>query len=161
MPCSIEQLEETENAERELYQALANKRISVRDFLSAYEQIDRKLVRMGEVFDSAEELRPHLTRCLFANNRYIASRHIYKFISETIQHEEEHAKIAKEYGLSTKFIYIETPSRWSTIAWYYDLPEKAKDWDIDKLIEFFTKQAKTHGFSSLKELDKAITLSSP
>jgi hypothetical protein len=120
-------------AQAGLYKALTERSISTQTFLSTYNVISEAIVRLGKVFDSIEELETYLMK------EFLLEEETDGFVSWMTQHEKEHEKIANEYCLSSKFVYVDANPIKSVWCWDYDIAEKAKNWEIDKLIEYEQK----------------------
>ena len=105
-----------------LMENLANRTITVNEYLCTYEVIDLECLKISDLFSSLNDLR---------NNSSIDE--------ETIFHEEEHAEKALKYGVNCIFCHIRgrglsvvgtIPINLSIIARYWTL-EKIEKFELD------------------------------
>jgi len=124
-----------ENALGELTVDLVKKRKSIPMILGIYDDITFQMSKQFKVFNSPESLEEFLIK------DYAKTPNDVKDVHELAEHEREHINVGKEYDISSKLIYVPIIPKilFKVLTWYYDLPEKARDWSHDKMIDFITR----------------------
>ncbi len=141
---SVYQIQSTQTS---LINDIVSGHIDVHGYLERYQSLVSTLYEIGIVCDTAEEMRtsmiPYLEFPSGSRARSYAS------------HESEHAEIAARYGISSKFVFVPAYNGACTV---YDLPEKAKDWTLEQLVEFSLATLEVTDPSSMDKEQKELWL---
>jgi len=114
---------------------LANRSITVPEYLQTYDSICSEILTIGELCDSLDSL----TRKLNQEKLFGLVPFPWLLDKDTIRHEAEHAAKARKYNITPKFIFVYAGLSTGVYTWFSDLSEKAKDWTIEELTKFYLR----------------------